>query len=181
MRARSIAGSSCFARVWPPGERQERGCGCPSFWCLRPRLATKQAATRPRWVRLSRQSLSPRRRASAGVWPRSCASKRACCPQPSAQSDQVEILLARSLEIARSQQARCWELRAACDLASLWQSKGRAKEALQLLQPIYAQFTEGFDSADLRHAKLILDGLEPTVSQKQAKSRKPTREPHRSG
>ena len=95
--------------------------------------------------------------------------------------DQVEILFARSLEVARSQQARCWELRAACDLASLWQSKDRTNEALQLLQPIYAQFTEGFDSADLRHAKLILDGLEPTVSQKQAKSRKHTREPHRSG
>jgi predicted ATPase len=96
-------------------------------------------------------------------------------------SDQVEILFTTSLEIARSQQARCWELRAACDLASLWQSKGRAKEALQLLRPIYAQFTEGFDSADLRHAKWILDGLEPTVTQKRAKSRKLTREPHRSG
>jgi DNA-binding response OmpR family regulator/class 3 adenylate cyclase/predicted ATPase len=80
--------------------------------------------------------------------------------------DQVEILFARSLEIARSQQARCWELRTACDLASLWRSKGRADEALQLLQPIYAQFAEGFDSADLRHAKRILDELEPTVSQK---------------
>ena len=81
-------------------------------------------------------------------------------------SDQVEILFVKSLEIARRQQARCWELRAACDLASLWQRNGRANEALQLLQPIYAQFTEGFDSADLRHAKLILDSLDPTASQK---------------
>ena len=78
--------------------------------------------------------------------------------------DQVEILFAKSLEIARSQQARCWELRTACDLASLWQSKGLPSEALHLLQPIYAQFTEGFDTADLRHAKLILDSLEPAVS-----------------
>ena len=93
---------------------------------------------------------------------------------------QVEILFARSLAIARSQQARCWELRAACDLASLWQSKGRTIEALDLLQPIYAQFTEGFDSADLRHAKEILDRLAPTVSQKRARSRKLTREPRRS-
>ena len=89
-------------------------------------------------------------------------------------SDQVEILLARSLAIARGQQARCWELRAACDLALLWQSKGRAIEALHLLQPIYTQFTEGFDSADLRDAKEILDRLAPIVSQKQANSRKPT-------
>jgi len=78
-------------------------------------------------------------------------------------SDQVARLLAKSLEIARDQQARCWELRTTCDLASLWQSKGRAKEALQLLQPIYAQFTEGFDTADLRQAKLILDSL-PNVT-----------------
>jgi len=81
-------------------------------------------------------------------------------------SDQVEILFAKSLEMARGQQARCWELRTACDLASFWQSKGRAIEALHLLQPIYAQFTEGFDSADLRHAKQILDSLDPTASQK---------------
>ena len=51
-------------------------------------------------------------------------------------NDQVETLLAKSLEIARSQQARCWELRAACDLALLWQSNSRVKEALELLQPI---------------------------------------------
>jgi predicted ATPase len=74
-------------------------------------------------------------------------------------ADQVEIFLAQSLEIARNQQARCWELRTACDLALLWQSKGRSKEALQLLQPIYAQFTEGFDTADLQQAKQILDSL----------------------
>ena len=74
-------------------------------------------------------------------------------------ADQVEALLAKSLELARSQQARCWELRTACDLALLLRSSGRAAEARQLLQPIYAQFTEGFGSADLRHAKSILDSL----------------------
>ena len=95
--------------------------------------------------------------------------------------DQVEILFVRSLDTARRQQARCWELRTACDLASFWQSNGRAKEALHLLQPIYAQFTEGFDTADLRHAKLILDRLKPGESRKQAQSKKRTREPHRSG
>jgi class 3 adenylate cyclase/DNA-binding response OmpR family regulator/predicted ATPase len=94
--------------------------------------------------------------------------------------DQVETLFAQSLEIARGQQARCWELRTACDLASLWQSKGRAKEARHLLQPIYAQFTEGFDTADLRHAKLILDSLRPNGSRKQTQSKKRAHEPHRS-
>jgi hypothetical protein len=75
----------------------------------------------------------------------------------------VGTLLAKSLEIAQDQQARCWELRTACDLASLWRSKGQAKEGLRLLRPIYARFTEGFDSADLRHAKRILDDLQPSV------------------
>jgi DNA-binding response OmpR family regulator/class 3 adenylate cyclase/predicted ATPase len=94
--------------------------------------------------------------------------------------DQVEILFVRSLDTARRQQARCWELRTACDLASLWQSNGRANEALHLLQPIYAQFTEGLGSADLRHAKLILDSLKPSESRNRAPSKKRTREPHRS-
>jgi predicted ATPase len=93
---------------------------------------------------------------------------------------QVEILLANSLEIARSQQARCWELRSACDLALLWQRKGRVKEALQLLQPIYAQFTQGFGTPDLQHAKRILDNLKPSGSPKRAKSNKVARKPNRS-
>jgi len=75
-------------------------------------------------------------------------------------TDQVEILLANSLDIARRQEARCWELRAACDLASLWRDTGRLKEAHLLLRSIYSQFTEGFESADLRRAKSILDDLE---------------------
>jgi DNA-binding response OmpR family regulator/class 3 adenylate cyclase/predicted ATPase len=95
--------------------------------------------------------------------------------------DQVELLLAKSLDIARSQQARCWELRTACDLASLWQSQGRTREALRLMQPVYAQFTEGFGTADLRHARLILDGLESTGGRKHAPSTNRAREPHRPG
>jgi DNA-binding response OmpR family regulator/class 3 adenylate cyclase/predicted ATPase len=87
-------------------------------------------------------------------------------------SAQVEIVLACSLQVAKSQNARCWELRAACDLASLWQRQNRAKEALFLLQPVYARFTEGFDSADLRNARRILDGLEELLSEKQEKSNK---------
>jgi predicted ATPase len=90
-------------------------------------------------------------------------------------SDQVEILFASSLDVARSQKALCWELRTACDLALFWQSRNRAKVALLLLRPVYARFTEGFDSADLRHARLILDLLEATPGEKPTKSKKPTR------
>jgi predicted ATPase len=83
--------------------------------------------------------------------------------------DQVETLFVKSLEIARGQRARCWELRTACDLASLWQSQGRRKEALQLLLPIFEQFTEGLNTPDLLHAKLILDSLRPSRKRSQSK------------
>jgi hypothetical protein len=55
-------------------------------------------------------------------------------------ADQLESLLRRSLATARRQRARCWELRARCDLARLWKGQGRVKEATQLLQSIYDQF-----------------------------------------
>jgi predicted ATPase len=71
-------------------------------------------------------------------------------------TEEVEALLVNSLQIARRQQARSWELRTACDLARLWQHQGREAEALQLVQAIYDQFTEGFDTADLRDAKALL-------------------------
>ena len=71
-------------------------------------------------------------------------------------TEEVEDLLVNSLEIARHQQARSWELRTACDLARLWQHQGRGAEALHLVQTIYDQFTEGFDTADLRDAKALL-------------------------
>ena len=75
-------------------------------------------------------------------------------------TEEVEALLVDSLQIARHQQARSWELRTACDLARLWQHHGRGAEALRLIQTIYDQFTEGFDTADLRDAEALLVELE---------------------
>ena len=75
-------------------------------------------------------------------------------------TEEVEALLVNSLEIARRQQARSWELRTACDLARLWQHQGRGAEALQLVRTIYYQLTEGFDTADLRDAQALLAELE---------------------
>jgi len=75
----------------------------------------------------------------------------------------IESTLLKSLEIAQCQQARCWELRAACDLSHLWQRQGRSKKALKLLQSVYDQFTEGFDTADLRGAQKILRTLRPEL------------------
>ena len=64
-----------------------------------------------------------------------------------------------ALDIARRQQAKSWELRAATSLARLWQRQGKRAEAHQLLADVYSWFTEGFDTADLREAKALLEDL----------------------
>jgi class 3 adenylate cyclase/predicted ATPase len=71
----------------------------------------------------------------------------------------AESSFRRALEIARHQQAKAWELRAATSLARLWGEQGRRTEALELLAPVYGWFTEGFDTADLKTAKTFLDEL----------------------
>ena len=65
----------------------------------------------------------------------------------------------RALEIARARQTRSWELRAATSLARLWRVRGKRQEAHDLLAPVYAWFTEGFDTLDLKEAKTLLDEL----------------------
>lgn len=64
-----------------------------------------------------------------------------------------------SLDWAREQQAKSWELRTAISLASLWQNQGKHKEAHDLLAPMYNWFTEGFDTKDLKEAKALLAEL----------------------
>jgi predicted ATPase len=66
---------------------------------------------------------------------------------PEAQA--AEACFHRALDIARRQQAKWWELRAATSLARLWQQQGKRAEARELLAEIYGWFTEGFDTADL--------------------------------
>ena len=65
-----------------------------------------------------------------------------------------------SLDWARRQQAKMWELRTSTSLARLWQSQGKRQEAYELLAPVYGWFTEGFDTKDLLEAKALLDELE---------------------
>jgi predicted ATPase len=65
-----------------------------------------------------------------------------------------------ALTIAREQGTRGYELRAATSLARLWGEQGRRAEARDLLAPVYGWFTEGFDTADLKEAKALLDDLE---------------------
>ena len=73
--------------------------------------------------------------------------------------EQAEACFQRALDIARHQQAKSWELRAAMSLARLWAEQGRRAEAQDLLAPIYGWFTEGFDTADLKDARALLDEL----------------------
>ena len=72
---------------------------------------------------------------------------------------QAEACFQQALAVARRQQAKSWELRAAMSLSRLWQQQGKRAEARELLAPIYGWFTEGFDTADLQEAKALLEEL----------------------
>jgi predicted ATPase len=65
----------------------------------------------------------------------------------------------RALAVARQQQAKSWELRAAMSLARLWRDQGKVHQARELLAPVYGWFTEGFETLDLKEAKALLDAL----------------------
>jgi class 3 adenylate cyclase/predicted ATPase len=71
----------------------------------------------------------------------------------------AEVCFQQALDVARRQQAKSWELLAAMSLSRLWQRQGKHTEARALLAPIYGWFTEGFDTADLREAKALLEEL----------------------
>ena len=78
---------------------------------------------------------------------------------------EAETALQQAIAVARRQNAKSWELRAATSLARLRRQQGRPQEAVALLAPIYAWFTEGFDTADLKDAKALLDKLtEPAIA-----------------
>ena len=75
------------------------------------------------------------------------------------QSNRAERSFQEALDIARGNESRSLELRAATSLAGLWRGQGRRAEALDLLAPVYHWFTEGFDTQDLKDAKALLDEL----------------------
>jgi TOMM system kinase/cyclase fusion protein len=77
----------------------------------------------------------------------------------SENSTEAETCFHHALDLARNQQAKSLELRAATSLARLWQQRGKRQEAHDLLAPVYNWFTEGFDTADLKDAKVLLDEL----------------------
>jgi predicted ATPase len=78
-------------------------------------------------------------------------------PEPDAAK--AEAYFERALAVARAQQAKSWELRAATSLARLWQDQGKPQQARELLAPVYGWFTEGFDTRDLKEAKALIGEL----------------------
>ena len=80
-------------------------------------------------------------------------------PDSEALEHQAETSFHKGIETARRQQAKALELQAATKLARLWRKQGKAREARDLLAPIYNWFTEGFDTADLKEAKALLNEL----------------------
>jgi len=78
---------------------------------------------------------------------------------PKADTAKAEAYFERALAMARQQQAKSFELRAAMSMARLWRDQGKRQKARDLLAPVYGWFTEGFDTLDLKEAKLLLDQL----------------------
>ena len=76
-----------------------------------------------------------------------------------AAAAQADACFRRALAVARRQGAKSHELRGGTSLARLWREQGRLREALGLLAPMYAWFTEGFDTPDLQEARCLLDDL----------------------
>jgi predicted ATPase len=78
---------------------------------------------------------------------------------PERDTAKAEAHFEHALSVARKQQAKSWELRAAMSLARLWRDRGKVQQARELLAPVYGWFTEGFDTRDLKEAKALLAEL----------------------
>ena len=167
---------SCV-KVWPPGGPQEQRWGCRiSFsqlaeaygkaWRVREGLSTLDEAIavaqnngehshEAELYRLKGQltlQLGQLTDNSEHSQPRDTV--------PGSQSDtEAEACFRRAIEIARQQRAKSWELRATASLARLLAQQGHGDEARAMLGEIYGWFTEGFDTADLKEAKALIDEL----------------------
>ena len=91
---------------------------------------------------------------------------------PDPDAAKAEAYFERSLTVARQQQAKSWELRAAMSMARLWRDQGKPQQARELLAPVYGWFTEGFDTRDLKEAKALLEEL--AVSHMKGNGQMPT-------
>ena len=79
--------------------------------------------------------------------------------EPEPDTKKAQSYFERALAVARQQQAKSWELRAAMSMARLWRDQGKVQQARELLAPVYGWFTEGFNTRDLKEAKALLEEL----------------------
>jgi predicted ATPase len=78
---------------------------------------------------------------------------------PERDATKAEVHFGHALAVARQQQAKSWELRAAMSLARLWRDQSKVRQARELLAPVYGWFAESFDTRDLKEAKALLAEL----------------------
>jgi predicted ATPase len=88
-----------------------------------------------------------------------CVAGEIALRSPEPDAAKAEAYFERALAVAREQQAKSWELRAAMSMARLWRDQGKRHESRNLLAPVYGWFTEGFNTLDLKQAKALLDSL----------------------
>jgi len=98
-------------------------------------------------------------RAGQGLWKANAMALKGDLLLARGLHADAEVWYRTAIETAREQSARMWELRAATRLARLWHLQGKTTLARDLLAPIYGWFTEGFDTADLKEAKALLEEL----------------------
>lgn len=94
-----------------------------------------------------------------GNGPAQAPAKATARTRANSPGSQPEEWFRKALDTAQRQQARTFELRAAMSMSRLWRTRGKPAEARRVLEPVYEWFTEGFDTADLRDAKALLDEL----------------------
>ncbi len=88
-----------------------------------------------------------------------CSSPKSVAHRNFSAAAKAEAYFERALTVARAQQSKSWELRAAMSMARLLRDQGKCDDARELLAPVYGWFTEGFDTLDLKQAKALLDEL----------------------
>jgi hypothetical protein len=88
-----------------------------------------------------------------------CVAGEIARKSPEPDAVKAQTYFERALSVARQQQAKSWELRAAMSLARLWRDHDKPQQARELLAPVYGWFTEGFDTRDLKEAKALLEQL----------------------
>jgi predicted ATPase len=88
-----------------------------------------------------------------------CTAGEIALLEPERDVAKAQAYFERALAVARQQQAKSWELRAATSLARLWRDQGKVQQARELLAPVYGWFTKGFDTRDLKEAKALLEEL----------------------